>query len=216
MPQRERVLFYLDPSCPWAWLTSRWLLEAAAVRPIDISWRLFSLAEINRGKEEGRAKEAHAASHAAMRVMALVRRRFGEEAMARFYTELAEARHDRGESFGEASVIEGALRGAGLQPELRAQALEDPETDRAVLEEHRQVVEGCRAFGVPTLVLDGDSRPAVFGPIIRTVTRGEAAGQLWDHVSWLMRQSDLYELKRERAGNPDIGRLRQAAAAPAR
>ncbi len=201
----ERVAFYLDPSCPWAWLTSRWVLEAAKVRPLQVEWRLFSLAEVNRGVEEGRAQEAHAASHAAMRVMALARRRGGEEALGRLYTALGEARHERGDSLAEEGVIRAALSQAGLDPALHAQALADPQTDEDVLAEHKQVVERHQAFGVPTLVIDGS---AIFGPIVRTVPRGQAAGELWDHVAWLMRQGDFFELKRERAGHPDIGRLR--------
>ncbi len=204
------VALYVDPSCPWAWLTSRWLLEVAQVRPIKLQHKLFSLAEVNRGKEEGRAKEAHDASLVALRVMALVRRRHGEEAMARLYAALGEARHERGEPLGEAPVMRAALEHAGLNPGLHAEALADQETEREVLAEHRSVAERFRAFGVPTLVLEDGDGQAMFGPIVRMVPRGEAAGELWDHVSWLMRQGDFYELKRERTANPDIGRLRAA------
>lgn len=203
----ERVAFYFDPSCPWAWLTSRWLIEAARVRPIEIEWRFFSLAEANRDREDDRAKEAHAQSRAALRVLALVRRRSGQVALARLFTVFGEARHDRGDAFTPATLQAG-LAAAGLDPNLEAQAMADPATEQEVLDEHRAIVEKAHAFGVPTLVLDAGEGPAIFGPIIRTVPRGEAAGELWDHVRWLMRQADVYEIKRERTGRPDIGRLR--------
>jgi len=204
----ERVAIYVDPSCPWAWLTSRWLREASQVRPLQVEWKLFSLVEVNRGVEEGRAKEAHAASHAAMRVMALARRLKGQDAIERLYTALGEARHERGDSLAEEGVVRAALSQAGLDPGLHAQALTDPQTDEDVLAEHKQVVEAHQAFGVPTLVVNGS---AIFGPIVRTVPRGQAAGELWDHVAWLMRQGEFFELKRERTGQPDIGRLRASS-----
>jgi predicted DsbA family dithiol-disulfide isomerase len=209
----QRVALYVDPSCPWAWLTSRWLLEVARVRPISLQHKFFSLAEVNRGREEGRAKEAHAASMAALRVMALARRRHGDDAALRLYTALGEARHERGDQLGEVPVVHAALKQAGLDSGLHSEALADPETEREVLAEHQAVAERFRAFGVPTIVLEDGEGQAMFGPIVRTVPRGEAAGELWDHVSWLMRQGDFYELKRERSGNPDIGRLRAEAAA---
>jgi predicted DsbA family dithiol-disulfide isomerase len=203
----ERVAFYFDPSCPWAWLTSRWLIEAARVRPIEIEWRFFSLAEVNRDREGDQVKEAHAQSQAALRVLALVRRRLGQAALARLFTALGEARHDRGEAFTAANLQAG-LKAAGLEPGLEAQAMADPATEQEVLEEHRAIVEKAHAFGVPTLVLDAGEGPAIFGPIVRSVPRGEGAGELWDHVRWLMRQADVYEIKRERTGQPDIGRVR--------
>jgi predicted DsbA family dithiol-disulfide isomerase len=203
----ERVAFYFDPSCPWAWLTSRWLIEAARVRPIEIEWRFFSLAEVNRDREDDRAKEAHAQSQAALRVLALVRRRLGQAALARLFTALGEARHDRGEAF-TAATLQAGLAAAGLDPKLETEAMADPVTEQEVLAEHRAIVEKAQAFGVPTLVLDAGEGPAIFGPVIRSVPRGEAAGELWDHVRWLMRQTDVYEIKRERTGHPDIGRLR--------
>ena len=37
------VDFYFDPGCPWTWMTSRWAVEAAAARGVEIQWRTYSL-----------------------------------------------------------------------------------------------------------------------------------------------------------------------------
>jgi hypothetical protein len=81
---------------------------------------------------------------------------------------------------------------------LLRQALDDPSTEHETLAEHREAVEKFGAFGVPWLVLEGQS-VGLFGPVIAEVPQGEAALQLWEHVSWLLTQPYFYELKRERA-----------------
>jgi len=44
---REDVQFWFDPLCPWAWITSRWMLEVEKVRPVRADWRIMSLAYLN-------------------------------------------------------------------------------------------------------------------------------------------------------------------------
>jgi hypothetical protein len=90
------------------------------------------------------------------------------------------------------------LEEAGLPRTLLQQALDDPSTEHEALAEHREAVERLGAFGVPWLVLEGQSL-GLFGPVISEVPQGEAALRMWEHVSWLLAQPYFFELKRARA-----------------
>ena len=192
----QTVAFYTDPLCPWAWRTSLWIREVRKVRPIHVDWRMFCLEEVN--KKDGTVDWQGGRSAAALRVMALVRRQHGNDAFDRFYLALGHARFDREEKY-EPDVIEKALEEAGLDKGLCAQALSDDSTIEEVLTEHGKLVDRDGAFGVPTIVLDAGEGPGIFGPVIdNPVPQGEAAGELWDHTAWMIRQAPFYELKRSR------------------
>jgi predicted DsbA family dithiol-disulfide isomerase len=206
------VFLYVDPACPWAWLTSRWLAEVEKVRPIRVATRLFDLAEINRDRDSAdkRKQRSHSAGEKALRVLALVGREAGDDAMARAYAEVGEAYHERAESLGEAATLQAAVRRAGLDPAMVESAWADESTMTEVLDQHEQAL-GLGAFGVPAICFEDG--PATFGPVVDRRVTGDAAGELWDHVSWLMRQGFFYEMKRERRSKADIGRYRAQSAA---
>jgi predicted DsbA family dithiol-disulfide isomerase len=162
-----------------------------------VNWRLFSLEEINKG-DDGTVDWENGRTAPLLRVLALVRRRHGQEAVDRFYAALGRARFERDEKIDDPAMQEAALEEAGLDRGLRAEALADPSTRDEVQKEHKEIVEKVDAFGVPTLVLEDGAGPGIFGPVINPVPEGEAAGELWDRVVWLMRQPGFFELKRSR------------------
>ncbi len=207
------LTLYIDPACPWAWLTSRWLVEVETVRPVRVTTQLFVLAEINRDSEpDERHIRFHRASETAMRVMVAARRAGGDAALARVYTEVGEAHHEHGEPLDDDGVLRRALVTAGLDPALVDAAAADPGTKEEMLAEHHAIA-ARGAFGVPTLVLE--DAPPTFGPCLDARITGEAAGELWDRVSWLLTAEHFYELKRERTQRPAIGRFQVKAGATA-
>ena len=171
--------------------------QVRQVRPVTVRWKFFSLEEVNKGEDKTVDWEG-GRSAPILRVLALVRRKHGEDAVDRFYQALARARFEQEKQLMDPGVCEKALEEAGLNPGLREQALKDQSTIDEVLAEHADVAARDGAFGVPTLVLDGGEGPGIFGPVIKPVPEGEAAGELWDRVAWLLRQPGFFELKRSR------------------
>ena len=48
---RETLDLWFDTACPWAWMTSRWGLEVAKVRDVDVKFHPMSLNFLNRDKD---------------------------------------------------------------------------------------------------------------------------------------------------------------------
>lgn len=190
------VDFHFDPACPLAWRTFLWIREARKVRPLNITWRFFSLEVVNR-KEGVTPDYQKDGSWAAHRTLALARRQGGNDAVERLYLALGAARHGHGEDIKQSEVIRAAAKQAGLDPEIVDAALAGDSTVQDVLADHEEATRRYRAFGVPTIALEG-SDVGFYGPIIQQVPRGEDAGELWDYTAWALRQPNLFELKRDR------------------
>ena len=208
----EPIRFHFDPLCPWCYQTSRWVRRLEELGEVSVDWRVFSLAIANRG-DEGRAA-SDVGSAPALRTAIVLRREHGPAAVGRYYAALGAAIHEeeRGEdgpAVDDREVIGAALREAGVDPEVADRAMADPATWEAVQREHDEVVTAHRAFGVPTIVLDGGSGRAIFGQVITEVPGGPEAVELWRHVTWLVRYENFSELKRERTRQPDLASVRR-------
>jgi protein-disulfide isomerase-like protein with CxxC motif len=170
----ERIRFHFDPLCPWCYQTSRWVRRLSELGEVDVDWAVFSLDLVNAGSTETRAK-GHARAGNALRTVIAVRDAAGAAGVGAFYAAVGRRHHEQGEPLEEDATIRAALADAGLDTGLLDAALADDGTWAAVEDEHRQLVERTRSFGVPTIVLDGGDGPAIFGPVVSVVPSDDDA-----------------------------------------
>jgi len=203
-PERHEVDLWFDPLCPWAWLTSRWMLEVATVRPVDIRFHLMSLHTLNADRDisaEYRAKIDVGRNIG--RVVMAAAKEHGDVILAPLYTALGRRLHNEQRPPEQALVAE-ALAEVGLPADLLA-AWDSADLDALVEASH---TEGQRRVGLdvgtPIISVEGVS---FFGPVVTPAPTGEAAGLLWDGVLLVASTPGFYELKRTREERPrfDVG-----------
>jgi len=81
------VEIFVDPSCPWAWIASRWITEVAPQRDLALTWRSYCLeirddysaAPTVPEQFRDRAIAARAVSHRMLRIFEAVRATGEEE-----------------------------------------------------------------------------------------------------------------------------------------
>jgi hypothetical protein len=193
--------FWFDPLCPFAWISSRWMLEVEKVRDVQVTWRVMSLAYLNQDKDipddyRERLKDAWQP----VRVLAAAEERHGNEALLPLYTALGNRIHREGRS-ADRGLIAEALAEAGLDADL-VDAMDDASYDHAVVKSHREGMDQVGDdVGTPTISFQGS---AFFGPVLSKIPRGEDAGVLWDGCVAVSRFPYFYELKRSRTGDLDF------------
>lgn len=211
------VEFFLDPICPWAWVTSRWTVEVAEQRGLSVDWRFICLRMLNEAKDYDREfppryLNVHGAGRRMLRIAAAARDHGGNEAVGRLYAELGARLHTAGRSQaevheGDFSLIAEAIGAAGLPASLE-EAGEDEGRDVVVRQETDVALSRTGAdVGTPILTFDpGTAEEAsFFGPVMGRIPRGEEALALWDDVVRLARRPYVFELKRTMRGRPDFG-----------
>lgn len=194
------VDFWFDPLCPWAWITSRWMLEVQQVRPVQVRWHVMSLAVLNEGKTDLPERYAELMKQAwgPVRVAIAAEQRLGPEVLGPLYTALGTRFHHE-KLPRDRATVEAALAEAGLPADL-ADAMESTEYDEALRASHAEGIERVGyEVGTPIISMNGTS---IFGPVVTPIPRGEAAARLWDGVNLVTQTDGFFELKRSRTRDP--------------
>lgn len=199
MSETQSVEMWFDPLCPWAWMTSRWLMEVEAVRDIEVTWSQMSLSVLNEGRDlPEEYVEMMERGWTPVRVIAAARKAHGDEVTKPLYDAIGTRLHLEGEKdFRAASAA--ALAEVGLPAEL-IEAADTDEHDDFLRESHGRAIDLVGDdVGTPVISV-GDV--AFFGPVVSPAPKGEDAGRLFDGCVLVAGTDGFFELKRTRTRDP--------------
>ncbi|RBM23617.1 DsbA family protein [Streptomyces sp. PT12] len=200
--------FWFDPLCPWAWMTSRWMLEVEKVRPVQVRWHVMSLAVLNEPRMDEVPEEYREFMRNAwgpVRVCIAAEQAHGNDVLGPLYTALGTRAHNGGEKL-EREVIVEALEEAGLPAEL-ADAADSDAYDAELRASHKEGIDLVgQDVGTPVIAVPGadGEQIAFFGPVVTPAPKGEAAAQLWDGTLLVASIPGFYEIKRTRTVGPQF------------
>jgi predicted DsbA family dithiol-disulfide isomerase len=201
-----KVTFWFDPMCPWAWITSRWVLEVQKVRDVDVNWQVMSLGVLNEGNDSS-PKFADMIKRAwrPVRVLHAAQQLKGDEILLPLYTAMGNRFHLEKQKNVDVVIAE-ALAEVGLDASL-AHAADSTDFDDAVRASHADAIAlSGSGVGTPVIAIDDlEGNPVgFFGPIVTPIPRGEVAGRLWDGFVLVAQVPGVVEIKRTRLSGPEV------------
>jgi 2-hydroxychromene-2-carboxylate isomerase len=207
MAEKTPADFWFDPVCPWAWMTSRWMLEVEKVRDVEVRWHVMSLSVLNEGREDlpEKYRELLESAWAPVRVCIAAEQEHGSDVLGPLYTALGTRFHNKGMERTRGTLVE-ALEDAGLPASL-ADAADSTAYDEQVRASHKTGIDLVgQDVGTPVIAVPGDdgSQVAFFGPVVTPAPKGEAAARLWDGTLMVASTPGFYEIKRTRTAPPQF------------
>ena len=193
--------FWFDPLCPFAWISSRWMLEVEQVRDVQVRCRVMSLYFLNKDRDLSEDYQARIARGLPIgRVLIATEQQVGADALGPLYTAFGERIHHEKQELGRELVV-AALADAGLPADL-VEAMDDPSYDEALRASHQEAMDRVGDdVGTPTIAFNDSS---FFGPVLSKIPRGEDAGKIWDGTIALAAFPYFFEIKRTRVGELDF------------
>ncbi|MCG7426328.1 DsbA family protein [Helcobacillus sp. ACRRO] len=188
---------FVDPTCPFAWLTSRWALNAAEVRDVRIRFQPMSLSVLNEGRDlDPDYMEAMRKAWGPARLQLAIDEQHGQDAFSTWYTAWGTRFHVQDQKDDYRRVAVEALEEAGLPTDL-ADAM-DTDTNDDALRAAQKRAQDLVGDDVGTPVISFGSGTAYFGPVLSRAPRGEEAGRLLDAMATMAEINGFAELKRKR------------------
>lgn len=204
------VEVFVDPGCPWAWITSRWVREVAPHRDLAVYWRSYCLeirddygvAPTVPEAYRQTALEGHAIAHRMLRIFEAARAEAGEDAVDRLYTEWGRRCFPRRPDSDR--LLRDCVSAAELDPRL-TEAANEEKWDAPI----RDSMEVAYSFGgpktqTPTVVVRSDPPHGFKGPVMAPAPTGANALRVWDALLVLSEQPGFFEITRPRANDPRL------------
>ncbi|MEE1774204.1 disulfide bond formation protein DsbA [Streptomyces sp. JV185] len=203
---RTPVDFWFDPLCPWAWMTSRWMLEVEKVRDVEVRWHVMSLSVLNEDRIDElpeQYRELLETGWGPVRVVIAAQQKHGDEVVGPLYTALGTRFHNQGEGATREAVV-GALQDVGLPVDL-ADFADSDVYDAELRASHKEGIDKVgQEVGTPVIAVPGadGEQIAFFGPVVTPAPKGEEAAKLWDGTLLVASIPGFYEIKRTRTQGP--------------
>lgn len=209
------IEFFWDPVCPFAWITSRWVVQVAEQTGFRVDWRFIALRLINKHKDYATEfppdyEFGHTAGLRMLRVAAAVRHELGRDPLGDLVTAYGRSHWDRpqddalGRRLSTTEHVSEVLAAAGL-PTAFADALDDDSWDALLdAESDLALSRTGRDVGTPIITFHPPGGLSFFGPVISRVPSDEEAVALWEAVTFLASFPGFAELKRSLRERPQL------------
>ncbi|MGI9605082.1 MAG: hypothetical protein ACR2P0_02975 [Acidimicrobiales bacterium] len=209
------IEFFWDPVCPFAWITSRWIVKVQEQTDYDVDWRFISLRLLNKDKDYDTEfppeyEHGHTAGLRMLRVAAAVRAELGRSPIGALYTAFGSSVFDRDPdpsyriTLGTIEVIGAALTEAGLSASY-ATAADDPSWDEIIdAETELGLGRTGRDVGTPIITFRPPDGLSFFGPVISRIPEDADAVPLWNAVTTLAAYPGFAEMKRSLRERPQL------------